>query len=66
MSGTFYVGRSYKLVTNYTTSYATSIARYLQFNTADWYGLRNNAYDSTTNASGNPTANFKTISGLNY
>lgn len=66
LNGTLYIGRSYKVATNYTTSYTTSIARYLQYNTPDWYGLWINAYDSATNSTGYPTSSSSTINGLGY
>ena len=66
MNGTLYIGRSYKVVTNYTIYDTTSIGRYIQYNTPDWYGLWINAYNSTTNPTGFPTTGTTIINGKEY
>lgn len=60
------LGKSYNLLTLYNTNYTTSIGRYLQYNTPDWYGLWVNAYDSVTNSTGYPTSGKTIINGISY
>ena len=59
------LGIQYRLITTYTSA-PDSIARYLQFNTPDYYGLWVNAYNASTNPTGYPTTGNTTIGGLQY
>lgn len=60
-------GVSYKLITRHGDSEPNvSIARYLQYNTPNWYGIWVNEYNATTNATGFPRIDFNTIDGVNY
>ena len=59
-------GVQYRLITLYTNNQSTSIARFLQFNTPDWYGLWVNAYNATTNPTGYPTSGNVNIGGQTY
>ena len=59
-------GVQYRLITLYTTNQATSIARFLQFNSPDWYGIWVNAYDASSNPTGYPTTGNVNIGGTNY
>ena len=59
-------GVQYRLITLYTNNQATSIARFLQFNTPDWYGIWVNAYHSVNNPTGYPTSGNVNIGGQTY
>ena len=59
-------GVQYRLITLYTNNQSTSIARFLQFNTPDWYGLWVNAYHSVNNPTGYPTSGNVNIGGQTY
>ena len=56
-------GIQYRLISTYVIS-PESMACYIQFHTADWYGVWVNECDATTNPTGCPTTGDTAISGL--